>query len=360
MGDKVGTIKMNKRKYAFRVFFIKLFSWEYWPMWVVYFPVSFYYLYLSVKARSLFFFSASNPTIETGGMFFESKWKIFELMPKEYFPKTILVHEQQSPDAIVQNMADAGIPFPIVAKPDRGERGWAVQIIHNQSQLTLYRKQVQVPFLIQSYISYPLEFSIFYYRHPLQQSGAITSVTMKKLLTITGNGISTVGQLIASDNRSLLQMKTLANREKIYMDKVLPMGEEMVLVPYGNHVRGAMFLNYNHIVDSQLTQTFDSISNQINGFYFGRFDIRCTSIEELKQGKNISILELNGAGAEPAHIYHPGFSFWEAQRVLASHYKMMYQAAIENKKRGVPFMSYVEYKDMKRQEKTYKSKITLS
>ena len=120
---------MNEAKYNIRVFCIKLFSWEYWPMWVVYFPVSFYYLYLSVKARSLFFFSASNPTIETGGMFFESKWKIFELIPKEYFPSTILVIEKQSHDAIVQNMADAGIVFPIVAKPDRGERGWAVQII---------------------------------------------------------------------------------------------------------------------------------------------------------------------------------------------------------------------------------------
>ena len=172
------------------------------PIWVVYFPVSFYYLYLSAKARSLFFFSASNPTIETGGMFFESKWKIFELMPKEYFPATILVHEHQSPDAIVQNMIDAGIEFPIVAKPDRGERGWAVQIIHNQQQLTHYRQRVQVPFLIQSYITYPLELSIFYYRHPLQHSGVITSVTMKKLLTITGNGISTIGQLIASDNNS--------------------------------------------------------------------------------------------------------------------------------------------------------------
>ena len=349
-------------------------------------------------------------------MFFESKWKIFELMPKEYFPATILVHEHQSPDAIVQNMIDAGIEFPIVAKPDRGERGWAVQIIHNQQQLTHYRQRVQVPFLIQSYITYPLELSIFYYRHPLQHSGVITSVTMKKLLTITGNGISTIGQLIASDNRSLLQMKTLANREKIDMGKVLPKDEEMVLVPYGNHVRGAMFLNYNHIIDSQLTQTFDSISHQIDGFYFGRFDIRCSSIEELKQGKNISILELNGAmflnynhiidnqltqtfdsishqidgfyfgrfdircssieelkqgknisilelngaGAEPAHIYHPGFSFWEAQLVLARHYKMMYRAAIENKKRGIPVMSYAEYKEMKRQEKTYKSKITLS
>jgi len=78
--------------FKLRRYFIKATSWEYWPMWLVYFPVSFYYIFLAIKARSFFFFSASNPTIETGGMFFESKWKIFELIPKNYFPTTIYIN----------------------------------------------------------------------------------------------------------------------------------------------------------------------------------------------------------------------------------------------------------------------------
>ncbi len=351
---------MNKTKHHTRVFFIKLFSWEYWPMWVVYFPVGFYYLYLSIKARSLFFFSASNPTIETGGMFFESKWKIFELIPKAYFPTTILVHEQQSAGAIEQKMEEAGIQFPIVAKPDRGERGWAAQIIHNQEQLAQYRQKVQAPFLIQSYITYPLELSVFYYRHPSWKAGSITSVTLKKLLAVVGDGHSTIAQLVAIDNRSFLQLKTLLQNGHFDLEKVLNNGDEMVLVPYGNHVRGAMFLDYNHIVDEQLVEAFDGISKQINGFCFGRFDLLCNSIEELKQGQHFSIIELNGAGAEPAHIYQPGFSFFKAQLVLSKHYKMMYEAAMENKRRGVSLMSYRDYKEIKRQEKIYKSKIVLS
>ena len=79
--------------------------------------------------------------------------------------------------------------------------------------------------------------------------------------------------------------------------------------------------------------------------------------EDLKLGKNISILELNGSGAEPAHIYNPGFSFFKAQKVIADHYNMMYEAALVNNKAGVPFMSFKDFKDTRRMEKEYKQNV---
>ena len=349
----------NSLAYKSRVFKIKLLNWEYWPMWLVYFPVGFYYLYLSLKARSFFFFSAVNPSIETGGMFFESKWKIFELLPKKYFPKTILITPECSIDNIYSQMSGAIIAYPIIAKPDRGERGWCVKILHNNTDLIEYKKQLNVSFLIQEYVDYSLEFSVFYYRHPQQKNGFVTSVTLKKMLTIVGNGQETIEQLILKNNRAFLQLKKLKDNADIDFKRVLALNEELILVPYGNHVRGAMFLNYNHIIDQQLTNTFNNISTQIDDFYFGRFDLRCTSIEDLKQGKNIAILELNGSGAEPAHIYDPNFSFFKAQKVLAQHYKMMFAAAIENNKKGVDFMTYKLFSDTKKAEKAYKNKVAI-
>jgi hypothetical protein len=350
---------MDKIYFKMRRLFIKTCSWEYWPIWVVYFPVSFYFLYLSIKARSFFFFSASNPTIETGGMFFESKWKIFQLVPKEYYPTTIFIEEDMPINIIQQRMKDAGIAFPIIAKPDRGERGWAVKKITTSEELDAYKAALNVSFLIQSYISYPVEMSVFYYRHPLQKKGMVTSVTLKKLLTVTGDGQSTIDTLIRSNDRSFLQYEKLAQQNKIDFSHVPLPGEAIVLVPYGNHVLGATFLNYNHIIDTALTDTIDTISQRINGFYFGRYDLRCASIEDLKQGKNFSILEVNGAGAEPAHIYEPGFSFFTAQLTIAKHFKMMYKAARENNKNGVAYMSYKEFKQTQRLEKEYRSKVTV-
>lgn len=345
---------------SIRIFKIKIMSWEYWPMWLVYFPVSFYYLYLSIKARSFFFFSAANPSIETGGMFFESKWKIFQLMPKDLFPTTIFIDSAITSDEILVMMEKDKLQFPVIAKPDRGERGWAVKILNSKQDLITYRETVNVSFLIQAYVSYPLEFSIFYYRNPNKSNGKITSVTLKKLLSLTGDGILTIEQLIKKNDRAFLQLKTLIENGKTDMQKILALGEEFTLVPYGNHVRGAMFLDYNHIINQQFNETFDTISKSINGFYYGRFDLKCTSIEDLIMGKNISILELNGAGAEPAHIYQPGFSFFKAQSVLAKHYKMMFEAAVANQNKGIDFMSYQSIQATRLSERLYKEKVVLT
>lgn len=348
---------INLTKYKFRSFYIKTFSWEYWPMWLVYFPVSFYYIYLALKARSFFFFSASNPSIETGGMFFESKWSIFKLIPKEYYPSTILVKKEDDGNAILAKIKDANIVFPVIAKPDRGERGWGVRKIGNVSELACYKKVISVDFLIQAYVNCPLEFSIFYYRNPNDEHGSITSVTLKKLLTVTGDGHANMEELIKRDNRSFLQYYKLKQNKQTDFNRILQRGESEVLVPYGNHVLGAMFLDYNHIIDKALVDTFDDISKRIDGFYFGRFDLRCTSMEDLRIGKNISILELNGAGAEPSHIYDPRYSFFKAQRVIAKHYNMMYQAAFINKQAGVPFMSFKSFRYTRKLEREYKQNL---
>jgi hypothetical protein len=287
-------------------------------------------------------------------MFFESKWSIFQLMPKHYFPNTILVDVNDDFSTIETSMMAANIGFPVIAKPDRGERGWCVKKIYSLTELQHYKANTKIPFLVQSYIDYPVELSVFYYRHPKSNKGIVTSVTYKKLLSVIGDGLSTIDTLIRKNDRAFLQYQRLKKEKNIDLNLLLPLGEEKVLVPYGNHVLGTMFVNYNHIIDEALTNAIDAISKNIEGFYFGRFDLRCASIEDLKQQQNFSILELNGAGAEPAHIYHPGFSFFKAQKVLMQHFKMLFDAAKANQQAGVPFMSYQEYKHTKQLEKAFK------
>lgn len=338
----------------FRRKYIKAIHWEYWPMWLVYLPVSFYYIYLSLRARSFFFFSASNPLIENGGMFFESKWLIFEQIPADLFPTTIFVNPAASMDSIYSNMVKANLSYPIIAKPDRGERGWLVKKIYNASELKQYKEALNITFLIQSYVNYPVELSVFYYRHPSMTKGIITSLTYKKLLTITGNGFNTIKELIFNNERAFLQYNHLKQFSGLDFDTILEKGRILEIVPYGNHALGAMFLDYNHLITPELEDVFNNISKRIQGFCYGRYDLRCSSLDQLIQGKDFSILELNGAGAEPAHIYDPKFSFWKAQTVLATHFKMMYEAAIANHQKGVEFMSYQQFKKVIQLENKYK------
>ena len=349
-------MKRLKRFLDHSPFFIRLLHWEYWPFNLVQFPVACYYLTLAIRARSFFYFSAANPGIETGGMFGESKWKIFEIIPDAYFPPTILVQENIPVHEITQRLAEKQISYPMIAKPDRGERGWKVSKLLNEQDLLAYTADMNADFLIQSFVSLPVEMSVFYFRYPDQQKGTISSVVVKELLQVTGDGTSTLLQLILDYPRALLQLPVLKQVHAARLQHVPLAGEVIELVPYGNHSRGAKFVDACHLIDTELTTVFDHISAQIPGFYFGRYDLRCSGIDELKHGRNFQILELNGAGAEPAHIYNPGSSLLHAYKVLFYHFRVMYEISLMNHRKGVPFMSFHEFKELYKLLKSYRQK----
>jgi hypothetical protein len=323
-------------------FWTRLTNWEYWPFSVIYFPVFFYWLWLSVKARSLFFFSAANPSIESGGMLGESKYRILKNVPDAFKPKTLLISVPASIQFILDSIGQAGISFPLIAKPDVGERGWKVEKIHNREQLEIYLSKMQSAFLIQEYVDYELELGLFYYRFPHQPRGVISSVVVKEFLWLRGDGLSALRQLILKHPRARLQYRLLAAKYGPAMDTVLPDGAKTTLVYIGNHCLGTKFLNGNHLINPELVSLFDQISHAIPGFYYGRYDIRCKSLEDLYEGRHLKIMELNGAGAEPAHIYDPAFPLLEAYRVLFHHWSVLYQISRANYLRGAAYMSAAE------------------
>ncbi len=322
---------------------IKLRHWEYWPFGILQFPVVFYYLWLSLRARSLFFFTASNPGIEMGGMFGESKFKILDKIPAAYKAKTIFI-ERNSTLAQVKNQMNASdLKFPVIFKPDLGERGYRVKRIDNESEALQYINTFKFDFLIQELVELPEEFGVFYRRLPSQQRGEVFSIVGKELLTVRGNGKNNLEELILAKDRAKLQWKKLKEQHYTQLKNIIPSGEIFLLNAIGNHCLGTTFLNSNHLINEQLNKSFDKISQQIEGFYYGRFDLRCESVAALTEGR-VKILELNGCGAEPAHIYQPGFSFWKAVRVMFTHWQFIFSIARENNKRGTPYLTYNEAK----------------
>lgn len=128
--------------------FIKLSNWEYWPFHIVYFPIYFYWVFLSIKARSFLFFSAANPAIESGGMLGESKDRILQQLPELYKPLSILIGRNDVFATILIKMKNSDIHYPIIAKPDIGERGWKVQKITSDVELMAYAENAEFNFLI--------------------------------------------------------------------------------------------------------------------------------------------------------------------------------------------------------------------
>ncbi|WP_375444547.1 hypothetical protein [uncultured Fibrella sp.] len=323
-------------------FFIRLRHWEYWPFSVVYAPIFVYWLWLSIKARSLFFFSASNPSIETGGLLGESKIDILDRISNELKPKTLFVPADAPTDTIFQQIDSLGLTYPLIAKPNVGERGWEVEKITHWEGVINYSQRTHFDFLIQEYVDEPLELGVFYYRMPGQAQGVVSSIVQKEFLTIRGNGRNCIEELIQQNDRAILQLPALTKQFGHRFHDIPAVGEVITLVGIGNHSKGTKFLNANHLITPELTTVFDRISHSIDGFYFGRYDLRCRSVADLHAGKHIQIMELNGAGAEPAHIYQPGFSLREAYRVLFHHWRVLYRISRENNRRGVAYMTLSE------------------
>ena len=324
----------------------KLFHWEYWPMEAIYLPILPVWLYYAFKAKSLFFFSAANPSIKNGGMAMESKKEIYDIIPGKFIPKTLLIKKEALLSQILEDIIVSKIQFPFIAKPDIGMKALGVDQIHTEEELKEYSKKLHNDFLIQELITYPNELGVFYVRFPGESDGKITGIVQKKFLSVKGNGVNSILDLINRNPRCALQLNSLQRKFGEKLDEILPSGEIFILVPYGSHTRGAEFIDISHKSNDKLNDTLNSICKQIPGFYFGRLDIRYEDFELLCEGKNFSIIEINGAGSEPTHIYDPKHSLFFAWREIIRHWRMLYQISQHNNKEGYLYLSYSDGRAM--------------
>ena len=208
--------------------------------------------------------------------------------------------------------------------------------------------------MLQEWCSYPQEIGVFYCKYPNQKEGFITGIVKKEFFTIVGNGMDTIEQLILQNDRFFLQLQTIKKQMPHDLNIVLDKGEEKILIPYGNHCRGTKFVDYSFKIDEALQRTFNTICSQIPGFYFGRMDIRFESWELLKQGKNLSIIELNGAGSEPTHIYDPNHTIFFAWKEIIRHLNILFTIAKQNKQTlNLSYLSLNQGLELFKQKRLY-------
>lgn len=318
----------------------QLTHWERWPFNLIYTPMGFLWLYYAVKARAFWFCSNVDPTLEFAGFIGETKREMYEQMPNHLYPATIYIMPNQPIKAVEAQIAAAGIGYPFAVKPQVGMQGMMFRKINSPQQLAAYHRQMIAEYLVQSLVDLPMEFSVFHIRYPGHNKGKITGFILKEYLAVTGDGQSTLLQLIRQHERAAFREEEMRQYHAEQLDCILPAGEKYYLSIAGNHNRGARFINLHHEIDAALCNVFDDISLQCGHFYYGRYDLKCTSVEDLKEGKNIQILEYNGTGAEPNHIYDCGMTYLQALKVIKAHWKDMYRIGKINFKQGIPYWNY--------------------
>ena len=278
-----------------------------------------------------------------GGMIGASKSEILFHFDRQIIPATVVIDCSQKNASIEFEIRNNGINYPFIIKPDIGERGNKVELIRNENCLYGYLNKNKGKFIVQEYIDYPLELGIMYHRFPGKDSGEISSIVEKRFPTLRGDGNSTIRELLIKHKRARLYLGLFFDVCAKELDHVLCQGEEKRLVFIGNHIRGTTFLNGNKYISKKLSTVIDKISEQQPGFYFGRYDVRARSIEDMEAGRHFKILELNGANSEPAHVYDPEASIFRSYIDLFRHWNSLYKISVANHKRGVPYASLLDF-----------------
>lgn len=323
-------------------FFIKLFHWEYWPMYFLYVPVVIQHLWLSVKAQNPFFFLSANPAIDEGFILSDSKYRTLKLVPENHRPLSIYVAENEKIEVILEKVQENKLSYPLILKPDIGYRGLLVKKLNNKKELITYAQNLRVPHIIQEYINTSFEIGIFYYRLPGSQKGKIPSITIKEFLSVSGNGKNTLAELVFQNPRAILQKEKLKAKFSASWNRIIEKDKKIVLEHIGNHNRGTMFVNGAGLNDENLLNVFEKLNREMKGFYFGRFDIRANSLEDIKKGGDFKILEVNGVGAEPTHIYDPSYKILKAWKELLFLWRIVFKIASLHKKSGIPYVKWSE------------------
>jgi hypothetical protein len=309
-------------------------NWQHWPFLPFYFPVSFVWLWYCIRSGSLWFFSTSNPTLTFGGFEGESKDEMYNLLSPEYYPKTIYINPGSSFSQVCEQVKKNSFSYPFIVKPNAGMAGILFRKIENKSQLEIYHDLIPVDYIIQDYIDYPFEVGVFYHRHPENKTGKISGFFSKKLPSIIGDGVSSIEELVKKNKPVIKEEINKLSAEK--QQEVLAKDEVFYLSFVGNRYHGTTFHDLSDLIDQDLLKVFDKIS-LTNDFYYGRYDIKCQSIVDLKEGKNFSILEFNGAGSIPNHIYTEKYHLKEAYKDILKHWKVLYEISHYNHKNGLPY-----------------------
>ena len=332
-------------------------DWEFLPIWKALYPVAWTYLKLSFKYRNPLFFTNVNPSIETSGLFGESKIDILNKIPEAFKPTSLFLNAEWTVETCMEKVLSTFSTFPIVAKPNIGERGFLVQILKTEEELINYLKHYRLDLVIQEFVDLPRELAIMYYHLPGEKQGHISSVCIKRFLSVTGDGESSILELMKRDERARKQIDRFKKEKTSLLDKILKDGERHILEKVGNHSKGTIFLDGSHLINPKMLKQFNKIGQQMEGVYYGRFDLKYNNLEELNTGKNIRIIEFNGVGAEPAHIYDPEIPIAQKIKDYKDHIHQI--AAIHNiqKQRGIRTYSLGE---LFRIYRNYRQKTTLS
>ena len=250
----------------------RLTQFEFWPASIFYLPVIPYVFFLGlIRYRRPLLFLNANPGIDNSGFYGEKKSDIYQILGRnsDWIAEWELIEnksklEKQQGKMMKDKLNQIELfaqkhHWPVVLKPDIGERGKAVSIIHNLTEARDYLKKYSFSLILQKYIP-GIEIAVLYYRFPNNLSspskGKIYSMAKKEFLTIQGDGQKNIRELIFEHPRAKLMYKYFFKYHHKILDKILKKEEKFQLENVGSHCRGTLVLDSNHLASASFKKTW--------------------------------------------------------------------------------------------------------
>ena len=297
-------------------------------------PMIVQWLWLAGRYRSLSQMSAANPAIDVGGLVGESKSAYFDQVRSEHkawLARTAcIVAGPRAAAEAGEAMQELGLAFPVVAKPDIGWCGFGVRRLDTARDLDAYVAAYPAgqSLLIQEFLDLKGEAGLFYLRWPGDPQGRLLSLTVREPPAVTGDGVSTVGELVARD-------PILGERIGLYenLDRIPRAGESVPLATVWSHRMGGRYRDMSHAITPALEASLDALARGMPEFHVARFDVRFTTPAALARG-DFKIIEINGAGSEAINFFDRDVPFFTAYRGVLAKTAMVFALAQKNRARG--------------------------
>jgi hypothetical protein len=310
------------------------------PKWMNLVPMVVQWFWLGLLYRSLTLPSAINPRITAGGLVGDGKAEYFDCMGplarSRVAPFALLpAGGATTPEAALVAMGEAGLDFPVVAKPDMGWCGFGVRRIDDVEELAGYlgRYPVGEALMLQRYLDEPGEAGIFYVRHPDQSAGRLIGVLLRHYPQVTGDGVSNLAQLVEGESRLRRATRSPLHEFQFDRDYVPQAGQTVRLSLIGSTRVGGRYEDGSTLATDELSACVETIARDMPQFHVGRFDVRYRSLHDLRCGR-FTIMEVNGAGSEAVHAWDPKYSVWQVYRIVFAKQRLLFELGSVNRARG--------------------------
>lgn len=317
---------------------------EFWPLWVMYLPVALQWLWLGLRYRNLMLPLIANPAIPLSGMVGVPKSCVFnvagELARRYILPwaeyRVGLAPVARQCENVLLVLERSGLGLPVVGKPSIGCRGAGVRLLKSEAELAAYLGGFPpgATILFQQLAGWEAEAGVFYVRHPEEERGRVTSLTLKYTPYVVGDGVATLAELVAADPRAGKLAHLYRERHAASWNSVIAAGLPYRLVFSASHCRGAVFRDGSRYITAALSQELDRIFDDIPGFHYGRLDVKFRDLESLMAGRDFVIMEINGASSESIHIWDRDATLPAALSTLTEQYKTLFHLGDANRRRG--------------------------